>query len=295
MRILISGSTGFIGSHLSHYFKTKGHEVVALTRKQGRKDSVFWDPKVGKADPLAFEGFDAVIHLAGKNISSGVWTEKFKRELFTSRCRDTWLLSQTLSRLENPPKTFISASAIGFYGDRGEEILTEESPKGKGFFSDLCEKWEDATKSAKEKGIRCVHTRFGVVLSPRGGILKKLLPLFRLGLGAIIGSGNEHLSWIDLEDVIGGMEHILQNHAIQGPVNFTSPHSTTSKEFAKTLASVLHRPCFFSIGRKPLRMMFGQMADEMLLASAKVLPTALENSGYFFKYSSLDAAMQHFF
>lgn len=267
--------------------------MVALTRKD--KGGVTWDPGSGKADPNSFEGFDAVIHLAGKNISNGVWTEKFKRELFTSRCRDTWLLSQTLARLENPPKTFISASAIGFYGDRGEEILTEESSKGRGFFPDLCEKWEDATKSAGEKGIRCVHTRFGVVLSPEGGILKKLLPLFRLGLGAILGSGDEHLSWIGLEDLIDAMEHILQHDILHGPVNFTSPNPTTSRGFAKTLAKALHRPCFLRIGRKPLQMMFGQMADEMLLASTKVLPTVLENSGYKFKYPSLEDAMQHFF
>jgi len=294
MKILISGSSGFIGSHLSDYLKVKGHEVVPLSRRHNTS-GVFWNPEVGKADLRPFEGFDVVIHLAGKNITSGVWTKKFKSELFTSRCRDTWLLSQTLARLENPPKTLISASAIGFYGDRGEEILTEESPKGKGFFPDLCEKWEEATKSAREKGIRCVHTRFGVVLSKEGGILKKLLPLYRLGLGAVLGSGDEYLSWIDLEDVLKAMEYILENEAIDGPVNFTSPNATTSGEFAKTLARALHRPCFLRLGRKPLKMMFGQMADEMLLASAKVLPTILEKSGYSFKYPSLEDSMQHFF
>lgn len=290
MRILISGSHGFIGGASTALLKGQGHEVFQLVRK--RKDlgpgSIFWDPKTGDLSKDAFEGFDAVLHFAGDNIAKRRWSKHRKKELFQSRCRDTWLLSQVLLRLNRPPKVFITASAVGFYGNRGEELLTEESPPGKNFLADLCGKWEEATASLKERGVRVVHTRFGVVLSSKGGMLAKVIPLYRWGLGAVLGSGKQWVSWIALEDLLLILRHILTHASIEGAVNVTSPFPIRQEEFAALLAKRMHRKAFLRLPAILLRLCLGQMTDELLLASAKVYPNKLLEHGYSFKWPTLE-------
>ncbi|NGX26299.1 MAG: Epimerase family protein [Chlamydiae bacterium] len=291
MRILVSGSKGFIGSDLCAFLQSAGHQVVPLTRRK-RKDAIYWDPKTGEIDKDQFEGFDAVIHLAGKSIASGFWTKKLKEEIFLSRARDSWLLSQVLLRLLHPPKTLICASAVGIYGNRGDEDLTEKSPPGTGFLADVCQKWEEATSSIENRGTRGVHPRFGLVLSSKGGTLGKLLPAFRLGLGAILGNGKQQMSWISLDDVVYGLYHALMTKEIEGPVNFTAPEILTNASFSKKLAKALHRPLFFRVGEKFLRLILGEMADEMFLASVKAHPEKLQAFGYSFFYPTLDFTLR---
>lgn len=271
------------------FLLTQGHEVVPLIR--GRD----WQSQKGEFEKSSFENFDAVIHLAGKNIASGRWTNKLKDEIFKSRARDTWFLAQILSRLDNPPKTLIVASACGIYGDRGDEILHDTSPPGEGFLSTVCKKWEEATQIVEEKGLRTIHTRFGLILSPDGGVLKKLLPLFKLGLGAIIGSGKQYVPWIALDDVLGAIEHILVNESIHGAVNFTSPNSETMESFCKKLAKALHRPLFFRIPTSLVKAGLGEMGKEMLLPSCNAMPDKLLESGYLFKYPRLEETLNNSF
>jgi len=288
LRILVSGGSGFIGSKLVSFLESGGHEVVCLTRsKEKRDNSIYWDPKSAEVDKSSFEGFDAVIHLAGKNIASGIWTKKLKNEIFLSRVRDSWLLSQILLRLEKPPKTVICASAIGIFGNRGEEKLTESSPLGSGFLAEVCKKWEEATTSIESRGVRGVHPRFGLVLSSKGGTLAKLLPIFRLGLGAILGTGKQYVSWIALDDVVYGIYHALMTEELQGPVNFVSPNPVTNEEFSCSFAKSLNKPLFLRIGEKPLRFLLGEMAEEMFLSSVKAYPEKLLSTGYEFVYPAL--------
>ncbi len=287
MRILISGSTGLIGSTLYDFFKRENHEVVRLVRNP-QENAVYWNPPKGEMNKEDFEGFDAIIHLAGKNIASGKWTNRLKEEIFQSRCRDTWLLSQLLTRLEKPPQTLIVASAAGYYGNRGDELLTESNGAGEGFLAGVCKKWEEATSSIESRGVRVVHTRFGVVLSPKGGALKRLLPQFRLGLGAILGSGDQYFSWVALEDVVKAVQHILDHTEISGAVNVVSPFPETMASFSKKLAKALHRPLFLRIGERPLKWMMGEMAEEMLLASVRAVPEKLQASGYTFAFPKVE-------
>ncbi len=288
LRILLSGSSGFIGRPLFSFLKSEGHSVVPLVRAKQLPGAISWDPATGTFDKEALEDFDAFIHLAGENIATGRWTKKKKEKLFQSRCRDTWLLSQALSRLKNPPKTLIAASAVGYYGDRGDELLTEDSPKGEGFLPDLCAKWEEATASLEAQGVRVVHARFGSVLSTQGGMLAKLLPLYKLGLGGKLGSGKQFISWIALDDLIGALYHALLSPQITGPLNVVSPHPVRQKEFAKQVAEKLHRPAFVHLPAFLLRLTLGEMADALLLASTNALPKRLIDSGYQFRYPHFD-------
>lgn len=286
-RILVSGASGLIGSRLTGFLCGAGCEVVHLVRKRSSApNEIFWDPKID------LEGFDAVIHLAGKNISSKRWSCHVKQELFLSRCQSTQRLSQALAQLARPPKCFITASATGIYGNRGEETLTEESSPGSGFLAHLCQKWEAATSAAEQADIRVVHTRFGVVLSKEGGMLAKLLPSFRLGLGAILGDGKQYLPWILLDDLVYGLFHVLANETLRGPVNFVAPDLKTQAEFSHALAHTLHRPCFVRLPAPLLRLLLGEMADEMLLSSAKVLPKRLQLSGFKYTCPTLNEALK---
>ena len=286
MRILVSGSTGFVGSHLIPFLETAGHHVSRLVRKLEEKEenTVYWDPEHPSLED--FEGFDAVIHLAGKSLASGLWTEKLKKEIFSSRCEYTKHLAQVLSKLKSPPQTFICASAIGIYGNRKGEELTENSSLGEGFLANVCKEWEKATDGLE--GIRCIHTRFGMILSQDGGLLKKMMIPFRMGLGAIIGSGTQVMSWIALDDVIYALYHVLHHKEVSGGVNFCAPVPETNASFSRKLAQALNAPLFFRIGEKPLRFLAGEMAEEMLLASQSVKPEKLLNSGYEFLYSRLN-------
>ena len=244
MNVLVSGSSGLVGSALVAALNADGHRVKRLVRAAVRdaEDEVGWDPAGGVLDPAGLEGLDAVVHLAGENIASGRWTTAKKARIRDSRVKGTELLCQTLARLDRPPKTLVSTSAVGYYGDRGDEVLTEDSPPGHGFLAEVCEAWEAATEPAAAKGIRVVRLRIGVVLSPRGGALAKMLPAFKMGLGGRIGNGRQYMSWITLDDLVGVIRFALTNNELSGPVNAVSPNPVTNLEFTKTLGRVLHRP-----------------------------------------------------
>lgn len=290
MRILLSGSSGFIGKPLLQFLKNRGDEVVSLVRSPSSSAAaICWDPVRGRVCKDDFEGFDAVIHLAGENIGKGRWTKQRKQSIFMSRCRDSWLLSQVLTRLYSPPKTVICASAIGYYGDRGEEILTEESPKGTGFLSDLCERWEGSMQSIERRGSRVVHARFGLVLSPTGGVLKQLLGLSRLCLAGRLGTGKQIVSWIALDDLIGAIGHLLATPVLEGPVNLVAPTTTSQKHLMKTLCRKTKRPMGPPLPAWLLRLLLGEKADALLLSSAHVIPKKLLESGYLFAYPDIDA------
>jgi len=294
MRILVTGSTGLIGSALVPFLRAGGHEVVRLARAplRGEESVVLWDPEGGKLEPSALEGFDAVVHLAGENIA-GRWTAEKKARIRDSRVRGTRLLSETLAQLERPPAVLASASAIGYYGDRGDELLREESPPGRGFLAEVAAQWEAATEPAARRGIRVVCLRFGIVLSPRGGALAQMLPPFRLGLGGPIGSGQQYWSWVAIDDVVRAIHHALGAETLHGPVNVVSPDPVRNREFVRALGRVLGRPTLLPMPALVVRVLFGQMGEELLLSSQRVEPIRLLASGFVFQYPDLDGALRH--
>jgi len=295
LRILVSGSRGLVGSTLIPFLRTLGHQVFRLVRnsRDVSEDAILWNPLASEDVRLEdFENFDVIVHLAGKNIASSRWNEKIKAEIFSSRCRDTALLSQLLLKLSHPPKTFICACAIGIYGNRKGEILIESSLPGNGFLANLCQKWEDATIDLEKKGIRRIHMRFGMILSLKGGALKRMLPPFQCGLGAVFGDGKQEVSWIALDDVIYALYHTLCRETISGGVNFTAPEVETNRSLSQKLAKALHRPLFLRIGEKPLKWALGEMAEEMFLSSTRAIPEKLVRSGYHFLYPSLNQAFK---
>jgi uncharacterized protein len=291
-KVLVSGSSGLLGSALVQSLGADGYEITRLTRRgASAARQISWD----FAQPLAPEsvsGFDAVIHLAGESIASR-WTDAKKKEIRDSRVLGTRHLAEALARAASPPRVLISASAIGFYGDRDDEILREDSPSGRsGFLPEVCREWEAAAEPAVEAGIRTAFLRTGIVLSAKGGALKQMLPPFRMGLGGKVGSGRQWMSWIDLQDEIGAIRHILSNENLRGPVNSVSPHPVTNAEFTRTLASVLSRPAIFPMPAFAARLVFGQMGDELLLGSQRVEPAALSASGYVFQKPDLRRALE---
>jgi uncharacterized protein (TIGR01777 family) len=293
MKILVSGSTGLIGSTFLPRLSQKGHSLSCLVRSRSEAGGIYWNPMSGMLDAHALEGFDAVIHLAGESIATGRWTAAKKHRILESRVRGTKLLSDALSSVKRPPKVLVSASAIGFYGDRGDEILKETSMAGSGFLPEVCRQWENATSPASQKGIRVVNLRLGIVLSPKGGALAKMLLPFKMGLGGKIGSGKQYMSWIDLEDVLGAIEHILVNDSLRGPINITAPHAVTNAEFTVTLGRALRRPTLFPMPAFAARLAFGEMADALLLSSARVEPAVLNKSGYRYNYPDLESFLRH--
>jgi uncharacterized protein len=294
MNILITGASGLIGSALIPALTMDGHRVTRLVRSQPKPGdmAVQWDPDRGSLDAGSLEGLDGVVHLAGEPIGER-WTAEKKARIRDSRVKGTRLLSETLSHLSIPPKILVSASAIGYYGDRGEEVLTEESASGSGFLAEVCRGWEAATEPALQKGIRVVNLRFGVVLSSTGGALAKMLPPFRMGMGGILGSGKQYMSWIILDDAVGAIRHALLTEPLQGPANATAPQPVTNEEFTKTLGKVLKRPTLLPMPAFAARLMFGEMADELLLSSARVQPVKLLATGYAFRYPELEAGLRH--
>jgi len=291
MRILISGITGLVGSSLAAEAQRQGHEVCGLSRSSRAPNHILWNPDRGELDAGQLEGFDAVIHLAGDNISEGRWTEAKKKRIRDSRVNSTELLASKLAGLQAKPRVFVSASAIGFYGDQADKPLDEQSSAGTIFLSGVCNDWEQATRPAWES-MRVVQTRIGVVLTPKGGALAKMLTPFRMGAGGIIGSGRQYMSWVALPDVVGGLLHAVQTDSLHGVVNLVSPQPVTNYEFTKTLGKVLHRPTIFPMPAFAARLAFGQMADELLLASARVLPRKLEASHYAFQMPQLESALR---
>ena len=295
MKILISGSHGLVGSALARSFIEEGHEVVRLVRYERSSDTpeIEWHPNHGRIDPQRLEGFEVVVHLAGESIASGRWNEEKKRSIRDSRIKGTLLLSETLAQLSRPPAVFISASAIGYYGNRGDELLTETSPPGNDFLASVCVEWEQATRPATEKGIRTVLARFGIILDRDGGALAKMLTPFRMGIGGRVGDGRQWMSWIALDDVVGALKFLSHDKAVSGPVNFVAPRPVTNAEFTRTLGRVLGRPTFFPIPAFGVRLAFGEMADALLLSSQKVEPTVLQNRGFAFYWPRLEPALQH--
>lgn len=294
MKLLISGSQGLVGTALVKSLEAEGHEIFRLVRHAPGSDAeVEWSPDRYSIALARLEGFDAVVHLAGESIASGRWDEERKRKIRESRVKGTKLLSDALANLTRPPKTLISASAIGYYGNRGDELLAETSAPGDDFLSGVCVEWENATAHAAEKGIRVVNTRFGIILDSQGGALAKMLTPFRMGVGGRVGSGKQWMSWIALDDVVGAIEHVLATETVKGPVNFVAPNPVRNEEFTKTLGRVLSRPTIFPIPAFGVRLMFGEMADALLLSSQRVEPRRLNEAGYQFSYTVLEAALRH--
>jgi uncharacterized protein len=292
MRVLVSGARGLIGSALLRRLRAGGHETGVLTRHATGPGEIGWDPAGGRLDATAIEGFDAVVHLAGEPIAAR-WTPARKALIRESRVAGTRLLAGRLADLGRPPRVLVSVSAIGYYGDRGDEVLDEESPPGAGFLPEVCRAWEEAAAPASARGIRVVHPRLGLVLTTRGGVLARLLPLFRLGLGGALGDGRAWWSWVVLEDVIGVLDRALADEALAGPVNVVAPGAVTNRTFTRALGRALGRPALLPVPALALRALFGEMAEGAMLASARVTPARLRAAGHSFRFPGLADALRH--
>jgi hypothetical protein len=292
MRILLTGSTGLIGRALLTFLAADGHKVVCLTRSPATGRHVLWNPDAGTIEPEDLEDFEAVVHLAGEPIV-GRWTPKKKARILESRVKGTRLLCETLARVRDRPRVLVSASAIGYYGDRGDQVLNEESSAGSLFLSEVTKAWEAATEPAARSGIRVVNLRIGFILSKAGGGLATMLTPFKLGMGGRVGSGRQYLSWIAIDDVVGAISHAILSDSLRGPVNAVAPHPVTNREFTKTLGRVLWRPTIFPLPAFAVRLVFGEMAENLLLASAQVEPARLLASGYEFRFPELKGALRH--
>jgi len=292
MKILVSGSTGLVGGTLVPFLTTGDHSVVRLVRKPSEQ-GIRWDPDKGEIESGKLEGFDAVVHLAGENIAGGRWTAARKERIRDSRVKGTRLLAEALAGLAKKPKVLVCASAIGFYGDRGDRVLDEAASAGEGFLSDVCVEWEKAAEPAAEAGIRVVHLRFGVVLAADGGALAKMLLPFKLGFGGVLGSGDQYMSWVTVDDAVGMIHFAIENEALVGPVNGVAPNPVTNREFTHTLGKVLSRPTLLPVPAFGARLALGEMADELLLSSTRVVPARLLRSGYSFRFAQLEDALRH--
>jgi uncharacterized protein len=294
MNVLVTGATGLVGSTVVPFLTTGGHQVLRLVRQStGRDNEVVWNPDAGSIDSKKLNGLDGVVHLAGENIAAGRWTAAKKARIRDSRVNGTGLLCETLAQLSKPPKVLVCASAIGYYGDRGNDELSETSPPGTSFLCDVCRDWELATDSARLAGIRVVNLRIGVVLTPRGGALEKMLLPFKLCAGGKVGHGRQYWSWIAIDDVVGAIHHALTTGGLFGPVNAVSPEPVTNVVFTKTLGRVLRRPTIIPMPAFAAKLALGEMADELLLASTRVVPRRLTETGYQFRCPTLEAALRH--
>lgn len=296
LSIALTGASGMLGRALRAYLTTAGHRVVPVVRRPAGPDEIGWDPIAGRIDGERFEGLDAVVHLAGESVAQR-WTTARMRRIWDSRERGTGLLARALAGLTRPPRTLVSASAIGIYGDRAGEVLTETAPLptpgGSAFLAAVGRAWEGATEPAAAAGVRVVRLRIGIVLTPAGGALPPMLIPFRLGVGGRTGSGAQWMSWIALDDLLGAFEHSLMTPALSGPVNAVSPTPVTNSEFTTAVSEVLHRPALFPVPAAVLRLLLGQMADEMLLGSQRVIPDELRRTGYQFRFPQLEGALRH--
>jgi len=299
LTIAVTGSRGLVGSELIPFLTTGGHRIVRLVTGKGGPsydDGTKWVPwePTAKIDDGMLDGVDAVIHLAGDNVASGRWNAAKKQRILDSRTIPTRNLAEAIAAMPTGrrPRVFVCASAIGFYGNRGDEALTEDSPRGVGFFPDVCQAWEEATTPAREANIRTTNVRIGVVLTPKGAALGKQLPAFKAGVGAVLGSGRQWVPWITIGDVVGALHHCLMNETVSGPVNCVAPNPVTNREFTKSLGRALWRPAFFWLPRPMLRTMFGELTDEGLLASLKVIPKKLLDTGFAFDHSELLPALR---
>ena len=292
MRVLVSGASGLLGSALVSFLEGGGHSVTPLVRSASAGAGVVWDPAAGVLPREHLDGFDAVVHLAGESIAGGRWTEERKARIRDSRVDGTRLLAGALAKLERPPAVLICASAIGYYGDRGEQELDEDSAAGSGFLADVCREWEQAAAAADEGGIRVVNLRLGMILSAAGGALAQMLTPFRWGGGGVLGGGRQYMSWVSIDDVVGAVDHTLRRDELRGPVNVVSPTPVTNREFTKTLGRALGRPTLLRMPAFAVRAAFGEMGDALLLSSTRVLPKRLIDTGYEFRHASLASALR---
>ena len=296
MKVVVTGASGLIGTALVRALETRGDEVTRLVRRPPRTGEAQWDPDSGDIDASALEGQDAVVHLAGVGIGDRRWTDDHKRAVLDSRVKGTTLLSRTLAALAEKPHVLASASAMGYYGLRGDEVLTEDSAPGTGFLAEVCEQWESATAPAEDSGIRVVHLRTGLVMSPDGGALKQMLLPFKLGLGGRIGSGRQWWSWISIDDEVGAILHLIDSgtSTVRGAANLTAPNPVTNEDFTRTLNGVLRRPTLLPTPTLALKAMFGREAvDEMFLGGQRVVPARLQADGYAFRHPELEGALRH--
>ena len=294
MDVLVSGSTGLIGTALVPALEERGHRVVRLVRSGGGgSDTVRWDPSAGTIESGKLEGIEAVVHLAGEGIADGRWTAEKKDRILKSRTQGTRLLAEAIAGLRTPPRVMVSTSAIGYYGDRGNELLSETSAPGDLFLSEVCVKWEAAAEPARQAGIRVVHPRIGIVLTTKGGALKQTLLIFKLGLGGKIGSGRQYWSWVSIDDVVGSVVHAIDDDSLGGPVNVVAPDPPTNAEYTKVLGRVLNRPTLFPLPAPAAKLVLGEVADELLLPSARVEPVRLKETGYGFRHPDLEGAFRH--
>ncbi len=293
MKVVIAGASGFIGHALVAALRADRHEVLRLTRGRDlRPDAIAWDPARRQLDPAALEGAGAIVNLAGENIAGGRWTQARRQRILRSRIDSTATLSDALKQMRSRPRVLVNASATGFYGDRADEPLTELSGRGPGFLADVCAAWEREAERATALGLRTVCLRFGVVLAHDGGVLGKMLPLFRLGLGGRLGHGRQWMSWIMRDDVIGVIRRAIEDERYNGPLNVTAPKPVTNAEFTRAIARTLHRPAIFPAPAWALRLAFGRaMVDEALLASTRAMPARLQELGFEFQYPDLDRAL----
>jgi uncharacterized protein (TIGR01777 family) len=295
LKILISGASGLLGSTLIPFLRTGGHTVLQLVRRQPKKENneIRWDPANGTIDLDDTDMIDAVIHLSGENIGEGHWSPEKKKRIIDSRVKSTRLIAETISKMKNPPKVFLSASAIGFYGHRGDILLDESDTTGNDYISDVCRMWEESADTAVAAGIRTVFLRIGIVLSPQGGALGKLLFPFQMGIGGKIATGRQYMSWISIDDTIGAIHHALFERNISGPVNLVSPNPATNHEFTKVLAKVLSRPAYFTVPKFAIETVFGEMGRETILSSTRVKPGVLMETGYSYRHPDLETALRH--
>jgi hypothetical protein len=292
MRVLIAGASGLVGSALIPALEAEGADVTRLVRSSAGAGEIEWHPNIDQIDGTQLEGFDAVINLAGENIAAGRWTDEVKRKIHDSRVNGTRLLSEAIARLKQRPAVFLCASATGIYGDRGDETLDEQSESGGGFLAGVCREWEQATEPALQAGVRTVTLRFGPILAREGGMLAKLLTPFKMGMGGKVGSGKQYISWVAIDDVVNAIKLALNDASLRGPLNIVSPNPVTNEVFTKTLGHVLSRPTALAMPAFAVRLAFGEMADEMLLTSQRVIPKKLNDAGYEFLQPELEGALR---
>lgn len=294
MKIVVSGATGLVGSHLVPFLRSRGHEVHTLVRHTpSRPDEIHWSPEEWTIDAPALEGVDAVVHLAGASIASGRWTDARKRAIRDSRIDGTTLLATTLAKLGTPPSVLVSTSAVGYYGSQGDTRLTEQSAPGEGFLADVVKEWEAAADPARKAGIRVVHPRFGVVMAGTGGMLPLLARVFRAGIGGQLGDGQQYFAWVDIDDLIGMLLKSIIDEELAGPVNAVAPQQVTNAEFTSAMGRVLRRPTLFRVPAFAMKTVAGELADDLMLASQRVVPERLNEIGFNFAYPTIDASLRH--
>lgn len=294
MKVLITGATGLIGIALQKSFKAKGYEMLLASRKEAKDDShVHWDPENGFSEPEKLEGVDAVVHLAGESVSGLRWTDDKKKAIRDSRVHGTRSVVEALAKLKGKPKVLVAASAIGFYGDRDDEEMTETSSAGDTFLAEVSKDWEAEARRAEDSGIRTVLLRTGIVLSKEGGALGTMLTPFKFGVGGVVGSGKQWMSWISMDDHVRVINYAIENENVRGAVNSVAPNPVTNEEFTKTLGEILYCPTILPLPSFAINMVFGEMGDALLLVSIRVLPKRLEEAGFEFEYPELKAAIEH--